>query len=120
MNADKNQEKNFIKEQLENYLQSKGVSIGKPFRCLNPQHEDKKPSMSYDNKRKKAHCFSCGVDYDTFDLIGIDYGLKSSKDIFKKAYELLGNKNMYQNQAKTEQYTQTRKKPKENYTAYFK
>jgi replicative DNA helicase len=43
--------------------------------------------MSYDSKRKKAHCFSCGSDYDTFDLIGIDYGLSEHKEIFEKAYE---------------------------------
>ncbi len=43
--------------------------------------------MSFDPKRNKCKCFACGVDYDTFDLIGIDYGL-SGNALFLKAYDL--------------------------------
>jgi replicative DNA helicase len=81
------QAKDFIKNEIENYLSSKGINIRKPFNCLNPDHADNDPSMSYDKKRNKVHCFSCGVDYDIFDLIGIDYNLSEPKEIFKKAYE---------------------------------
>lgn len=79
-----------VKEQLESYLEKKGLDLSKNFNCLNPSHSDEDPSMGFDRKRNKAHCFGCGADYDTFDLIGIDYGLSDPKDIFEKAYELFG------------------------------
>lgn len=84
------QAKELVKSYLPDYLRSKGINIRKNFNCLNPDHTDKNPSMSYDSKRNKVHCFagSCGADYDIFDLIGIDYGLTDAKDIFNKAYEL--------------------------------
>jgi replicative DNA helicase len=44
--------------------------------------------MNYDKKRNKVHCFSCGADYDTLDIIGIDHGLTDGRDIFNKAYEI--------------------------------
>jgi replicative DNA helicase len=80
----------YIKGQLENYLYRKGINTRRPFKCFNPAHEDHSPSMSFDKKRNKAHCFSCGADYDTLDLIGIDYGLADSADVFKRAYDLFG------------------------------
>ena len=84
----RDQAKEYIKSQIENYLKQKGIDTRKPFKCLNPTHADKNPSMSYDSKRNKAHCFSCGADYDILDLIGLDYNLSDSKDIFNKAYEI--------------------------------
>ena len=39
-------------------------------------------------KRNKAHCFSCGADYDTLDLIGLDYNLSDSKEQFNKSVEI--------------------------------
>ena len=85
---DRDEARNYVKGQLEDYLKNKGVDTRKNFRCLNPDHADNNPSMSYDRKRQKAHCFSCGADYDTFDLIGIDYGIADTVEIFKKAYEI--------------------------------
>lgn len=105
------QAKEQIKNRLEEYLQSRGLNPRKPFCCLNPEHSDSNPSMSYDRKRQKVHCFSCGCDYDTFDLIGRDYGLSDNKEIFKKAYELFNieidssGAGQGQNQPKNEQYT---------------
>jgi replicative DNA helicase len=87
---DREQAKDYIKGELESYLTSKGINPRKPFKCLNPAHPDNNPSMSYDTKRNKAHCFSCGADYDTLDIIGIDYGIADNGEIFKKAYELFG------------------------------
>ena len=84
---DRKQAKEYAKQGLEDYLHHKGIDTKKPFRCLNPEHNDSHPSMSYDRKRHKIHCFSCGKDYDIFDLIGIDFGLKDYADIFNKAYE---------------------------------
>lgn len=79
-----------VKGYLESYLQSKGISTRKPFCCLNPDHPDTKPSMSYDRRRNKCHCFSCGADYDVIDLIKIDYGLSDDKSAFEQAYEMYG------------------------------
>lgn len=81
--------KRYVREQLENYLEGKGIDTCRPFRCLNPDHADTNPSMSYDRKRNKCHCFSCNADYDTFDLIGIDYNT-SGGETFKRAFELYG------------------------------
>lgn len=79
--------KDYIKQQLPFYLEGKGISTKKNFCCLNPEHPDTNPSMSYDPKRNKCHCFSCNANYDIFDLIAIDYSL-DDKGAFKKALEL--------------------------------
>ena len=85
---DRDVAKQYVKEQLESYLRQQGINTRKPFCCLNPDHPDSNPSMSYDRKRNKVHCFSCGADYDIIDLIKIDYGLSDDKDAFARAYEL--------------------------------
>lgn len=71
----KDQAAQYAKEHLRDYLEAHGIRPSRPFRCLNPEHPDRNPSMSYDSKREKVHCFACGADYDTIDLIGIDRGL---------------------------------------------
>lgn len=81
-----------FKPLLADYLISKkGVNINKPFRCLNPGHDDKHPSMSYTGKYNICKCFSCGVSYDLFDLIGIDYNIESFKEKLNIANELYPN-----------------------------
>ena len=83
----------YIKSQLENYLQRKGIDTRGTFRCLNPEHEDKNPSMSIDRTSKSGlhcNCFSCHAYYDTLELIGIDYGLTEYNDQLKKGCELYG------------------------------
>ena len=80
--------KAFIKSMCRDYLKSKGIDIQRPFRCLNPEHQDEHPSMSFDKKRDKVHCFSCGADYDTFDLVGIFEGLNGFQEVFNRACEI--------------------------------
>ena len=87
---DREQAKETAKGMIEAYLQQRGINTRKEFLCLNPQHADSNPSMSFDRKNNRVHCFSCGASYDVFDLIGMDYGLTDSKAIFDKAYEVLG------------------------------
>ena len=84
----RNEAKDYIKGKLREYLEMKNIDIRKKFRCLNPEHEDSDPSMSFDRKRDKAHCFGCDADYDIFDLIAIDFNLKSGKEIFEQAYRI--------------------------------
>lgn len=84
----KEQAKQYIKDQLESYLTGLGIDISNTFTCLNPKHEDKHPSMSYDPKRKKAKCFSCGVDYDTLDIIGMQYGITGYPEKLDKGCQI--------------------------------
>lgn len=86
MNRD--EAKDEIKGRLEEYLTGKGINLRNNFRCLNPEHNDHTPSMSYDKRRNRVHCFSCHVDYDVFDLIGIEYGLADFKSQFEKACDV--------------------------------
>lgn len=79
--------KEYAKTYLEAYLNSKGINTSTNFSCLNPTHEDKHPSMSFDQKRNRCHCFSCGVDYDIFDVAAIDTGL-TGKELFNHVYGL--------------------------------
>ena len=75
-----------FKPLLADYLvQKHGININEPFHCLDPNHEDKHPSMSYWTKHNICKCFSCGVSYDIFDLVGLDYGIES----FKEKLEML-------------------------------
>lgn len=120
---DREQAKDYIKGELESYLTSKGINPRKPFKCLNPAHPDKSPSMSYDKKRNKAHCFSCGADYDTLDIIGIDYGIADNGEIFKKAYELFGIDGGQRATERTHNSIHTYTQPPEqevDYTAFYR
>lgn len=61
---------------LVEYMAQKGYVVRgrhKMIRCLNPDHQDDTPSMSYYAKAQQMHCFGCGANYDLFDLIGLDY-----------------------------------------------
>ena len=87
---DREQAKEVVKGYLPEYLESHGYSTRRPFCCLNPEHPDNNPSMSYDRKRNKVHCFACGADYDLLDLVGIEYGLTDQREIFDRAYSLYG------------------------------
>lgn len=79
--------KEYAKTYLEAYLNSKGINTSTNFSCLNPAHDDKHPSMSFDQRRNRCHCFSCGVDYDIFDVAAIDTGL-AGKELFNHVYGL--------------------------------
>lgn len=82
-----NEAKETAKLRLEDYLNSKGINTSTNFKCINPSHEDRHPSMSYDPNRRRCHCFSCGADYDIFDVVAIDTGL-SGKELFNYVYQM--------------------------------
>lgn len=98
-----------LKKVLPLYLEKQlDININKPFNCLNPEHNDRTPSMSYDAKRNKVHCFSCGVDWDIFDLVGAVQEITDKKEVFKlvEAYaDFIYKDNGNQNQNENEQYT---------------
>ena len=79
-----------LKGELPNYLQSTGRPLNHPFNCLNPEHTDRKPSMSYNRAAQNVHCFSCNATYDILDLIGIDYGITDYNGQLAKACSLYG------------------------------
>lgn len=80
-----------LRPRLEDYLRSRGINPEKRFRCLNPDHFDRRPSMSYDPKRYKAHCFACGADYDLFDLLILDGDARTPRDALAEASRRYGN-----------------------------
>lgn len=135
---DREQAKDIVKCYLQDYLHTHGYSTSKPFLCLNPDHPDTNPSMSYDQRRNKVHCFACGADYDLIDLVGIEYGITDEREKFDKAYSLYGltvekratakeDFTGNQNQPRSEQYTHTdihihtkQEEAKADYVSYFK
>lgn len=66
-----------------------GFRPERPFRCLNPNHEDRHPSARYMNRTNTVRCFSCGWSGDVFDVVGAVYGLAGG-EAFKKTYAMLG------------------------------
>lgn len=124
---DRDTAKETVKGYLEEYLRGKGINTRRPFNCLSPSHNDTHPSMSFDRKANRCKCFSCGVSYDIFDLIGIDYNLTDQKSIFEKAYSLYGltiDESPRTGSAppvkKNEPKTEKTSKPPEDFTAYYR
>ena len=61
-----------LKDMLPDYLNMIGINTNKPFNCLNPNHADHNPSMSFDRKDgQHIKCFSCDAYWDIFDLIAV-------------------------------------------------
>lgn len=90
MTAMTDKQKEFCKSQLANFLKNDlKIDITKPFLCLNPEHPDHSPSMSFNKKNNTVHCFSCGVTYDIFDLIGVLYKIEDTAEKFKKVDEII-------------------------------
>ena len=82
---------NDLRPRIVDYLYDRGIDPQKRFRCLNPKHLDRDPSMGYDAKRQKVHCFACGADYDLFDLLAIDENLTSPHDALALASKRYGH-----------------------------
>ena len=111
-----------IKEHLKDYLDELGINTKKLFTCLNPEHNDTHPSMSYDDKKNIVHCFSCNSSYDIISLYALNNNLDNSKD-FKKIIEELAlkyninySKNINSETIKKDNYI---KQKKEDYTKYI-
>lgn len=79
-----------LRPQLAAYLRDRGLNPDRRFRCLNPEHYDANPSMGYDPRRHKVHCFACGADYDLFDLLALDEGLTSPGEALAEASRRYG------------------------------
>ena len=95
------EKKEKAKEFLEEYLQKKGINTKELFRCISPNHEDKNPSMSFYKKKNKCTCFACGKNYDIFDLVKMEYGLKTFPEQLKKVEEFMKNPELIEDANKT-------------------
>lgn len=85
-----NNKKAAAKAALQDYLEDvHGINTNKLFNCLNPEHEDRHPSMAFDKQHNRCVCFACGARYDIFDLVGIDYQIKNTAEKFRKTYQIL-------------------------------
>lgn len=76
-----------IKPLLADYLESvHGITnLRRPFRCLNPAHDDKHPSMTFDARANRVKCWSCNWTGDVFDLVAVDTGLGEDASFAAKA-----------------------------------
>ena len=85
-----NQAKEYLKPKIVDYCISTSLAVDEhtPFRCINPAHDDKHPSMYLYPQGNCVKCFGCGITYDLFDLIGIDYGLPDYPSQLRKAAEI--------------------------------
>ena len=79
-----------LRPHILDYLYDRGINPAKRFHCLNPAHLDRNPSMGYDSKRYKVHCFACQADYDLFDLLMLDNHLASPGEALALAREKWG------------------------------
>lgn len=79
-----------LRPHILDYLHDRGINPARRFRCLNPAHLDRDPSMGYDAKRYKVHCFACQADYDLFDLLMLDNHLSSPGEALALAREKWG------------------------------
>ena len=66
---------NELRALLPEYMAQKRIVVGtrgkKLIHCINPEHRDRTPSMSYHPQSRRLHCFGCGANYDLFDVIAI-------------------------------------------------
>ena len=80
------------KDYLEDYLRSIGINTSKAFCCINPDHNDRRPSMSINPKdRRYCKCFSCNAYYDIYDAVAINERLEQgSNEAFIKTWDIIG------------------------------
>ena len=80
--------RDLLRKKLPDYLRQKGIAVDSEFTCLNPEHDDHQHSMSYDPRDCRVHCYTCGKQYDIFQIVGHDYNLTDFNSQFKKLHEL--------------------------------
>ncbi len=88
----------------------------KNFHCLNPEHADNDPSMSYYSKNNTCRCFGCGAKYDIFDLVKLDFGLEEFKEQLNKVLEIYEGRSLPISKTKIEE----KEYEPHDYTNYFK
>ncbi|WP_242326117.1 CHC2 zinc finger domain-containing protein [Bacillus cereus group sp. BfR-BA-01318] len=81
-------------EVLEDYFGIITKNKGK-IKCLNPDHEDRTPSMhiylnTNNNRHSVCRCFSCGTSYDVINLVMLATGKPFKEALYElmKTYEV--------------------------------
>lgn len=83
-----------LKALLPDYLTGKGIDLKKNFTCLNPNHADKNPSMTYYADSQTVYCHGCNASFDIFDLFAIDQ-MQASVDSSNRVQYPNGFKEVY-------------------------
>lgn len=80
-------EKQQLKEKLPDYLAKFAIQLNpkKPIRCINPVHDDKHASMSYEPNANFLYCFSCQASYDIFSACEQLEGLQKGQGLMRIA-----------------------------------
>lgn len=105
---------------MQEQLSNMGISnINKNFSCLNPNHPDKNPSMSYNKKNNTVHCFSCLSTYNLIDLIRLETNLDGASlyEFILKKYGITVTKE--NKNKKATPYYHNLEAAKNDYTAYI-
>lgn len=81
-----------VREALPQYLANvHGITdLRRNFKCLNPEHEDRNPSMSYLADTFRVYCHGCNMLADIFDLAGLDEGAETFPDRLRAAAACAG------------------------------
>lgn len=82
-----------LKGRLPEYLRQtgRGDAVRGKIRCIDAAHADREPSMGYDVRKKRLHCFGCGKSFDLFDVVALDDASCSTfPQQVRKVCEVLG------------------------------
>lgn len=71
------------KKDLQEYLSLRGISTNKATACPFCGKGTNSPCASYDKKRNRFHCFSCGGDFSVLDFIALDNNLDAKRDYWR-------------------------------------
>jgi len=106
-----------VKSYLKVYLEETGRKTRALNECINPEHDDSTPSMSFNRKDNTFKCFGCGVSYDIISLYAFDNNLDYKKD-FKDIMKTLIEKYNIDLEVKPTLSKEEAKK-KEDFTSYY-
>lgn len=82
-----------VRDDIARYLANvHGIEnpTGRHFRCLNPAHEERTPSMILYADSQRAYCYGCGASADVFQLAGWDNGTDDFREQAKLAAYAVG------------------------------
>jgi len=92
-------------KRILNYL---GIDTsGNLVRCIDPAHRDQKPSMSLNDETFK--CFSCGVNGDVYDAVGLITGITDPAERYREVERILGVAPAYTPRSQKKNFTPNRK-----------
>ncbi len=73
-------QKSIIKEYTETLFSSYGLELRRPNHCIDPEHRDSEPSMTYYSAGKYLKCWGCDKSYDIFSILAIKENITNFND----------------------------------------